>query len=460
MDKLLYVELQEVQEHLGVRQLRWEVEREIDYWKANVGQQDDEVTWGRFKPMLAFRSPSVRDLLIEALCRRPSGANEGLNGYVLSQIGWHLMQFAAAGECLRQGTALLRNGEQRGVSELENRRRLIQALHHILAAGGLTEVSLGDAASEEIDHQELLYPANDYRRRSFVYSALYRQLIEHEEWWLTRAWGRSELRVGLLLQALYPGRHPRGNQTTRPRTAMEYDAQDGSEDSSMALDLMVKAARAKQTNAAEHLKSHEVRLQRAFFSNLLHASSDAEDHELAKRCLLLAKSLSTEAPEKPSASTKRPQRTHGRASATSTATSKLEFDSLDARSDDRTAKAEEVCRKALADAGVEDRWIYEVKTVGKKLSTIMPGGHDPAGLLKEMRNGWLHMKMFREGSDIGFVADMMARWADVLSNQADQIQDKRLEAAAKNPTEPAGGESQLGQEIEQFFFAWAAFWLV
>lgn len=465
MGKLVYVELQEIHEHLGEQHLRWEVEKEIDPWKPGAGVLDDQVAWGRFKPMLAFKSPAARDLLIEAICRKRPKANEGLNGYVLSRLGWRLMQFAAAGECLRQGTALLRNARPKASVELETRRRLIQAQHHILAAGDLSGVGLGDDRSEELDHQDLLYPADAYRRRSFVYSGLYRQLIEHEEWWLTRAWGRSEMRVGLLLQALYPGWHARGTQTARPRTAMECEADDTSDESLRALDQLVVAANKKRADASAQLQAHELRLQRAFFRSLLHAASDAEDHELAKRCLHLTKSLSAETNKKPTGPGRRPSVSQSATQSDTIATAKLEFDVLDARSADRTSEAQDICLTALSDVKIEPRWIFEVTRVGKRLAADVPSGLDPRmalASLKELRDGWVNEPSIKSGGVLGFVADMVARWADVLSNKADQIEDRRLEAAA-NATSQVPDErirlSQLDQEVEEFFIAWTAFWL-
>ena len=465
--KLLCLELQEVHEHLGVRQLRWEVEEDIDGAGVGADPYDDETTWGRFKPRLAIRSPSVRDLLIETICRNRSLSTDALHTYLLSRLGWRLMQFALAGECLRQGTALLRNTDPTGSIKLESRRRLIQAQYHILAAGNLSGVNFGDVRGEELDIQELLYPADDYRRRSYIYSVLYKQLIEHDDWLITRAWGRSELRVGLLLQALYPGWHPRSTQTARPKTAMEYAALDRSDDAIRALDQLVVAAERKRDEASAQTQAHELRLQRAFFRNLLHAASDAEDHELAHRCLLIIKQISANAPERSSVSSRRSIVASPRVPAGNIATSKLEFDALDGRSDDRAAAAKDVCVRALEHAGIDERWISEVKRIGKKLAVEIDSRPDPImvlGVLKELRDGWLHVPTLQNGGDIGFVADMVARWADFLSNQADQIEDKRLDVYSRvrissQAIEDHRQVTQIKDEIEAFLVAWTAFWL-
>ncbi|WP_158219589.1 hypothetical protein [Ideonella sp. A 288] len=455
---LLSIELQDSDEYLGPRQLRWEVEKDLEQWDLDFIRHEDDAAWGQFKPVLVFRNANVRDVLIEAVCRRLSFSPDDPRAFALTRIGWGLMQLAAAGECMRQATALLRNADPHGADSPDRFRRLVQALHHVSAAGALKGIELGDARNEEIDHQTLLFPAEHYRRRAFTYSVLYRQLVERDEWWLTRATGRSELRVGLLLQALYPGRHPRSTETQYPPTAMETDASQADDASHHALDKLVKNARVKRENSLGTVQGHEPLLQAEFFQNLLLAASDAEDHELAKRCLEIVKEL-VKQPSGTVANSKRGSGVSGELRAPVRRTLKLEYDILDAGGTD-SEDAARICLAALKLVDKDGLWVYKLKLLAEYLFDISQQGGDPfraPGALRELRDGWL--ALIHSADELAFAADMMARWADVLSNEADRIQDGCPTKVAPSKSADKTGEPTSDNELAKFFVAWTAFWL-
>lgn len=161
--------------------------------------------------LLAFASSSLRSEFISGLLEDESRDPRA------TRCSWAHANYLLAQECLRQGTAQLRHLSTDSIDSPYAVRRIVQAIYHGLVSLRVKEpthklgVTSADPGLETYDTMTSvvstslpsglyapMLPADENKRYRYLYSFLYRSLVEANLWKLGRSFGRPDIRLDLL----------------------------------------------------------------------------------------------------------------------------------------------------------------------------------------------------------------------------------------------------------------------
>jgi hypothetical protein len=146
--------------------------------------------------VLAFKSSVLRSSFVSALI------DDEAHTTSKTTCSWSHVNFLLAEECLRQGTSQLRHLSTDSMESPYASRRVVQAIYH-----GLLSLEVTVFSPDVTSHGELygtMLPVDGNKRYRYLYSFLYRNIVESGVWKLGRAFGRPDLRVDLLKLFIQP----------------------------------------------------------------------------------------------------------------------------------------------------------------------------------------------------------------------------------------------------------------
>jgi hypothetical protein len=184
----------ELVEAVGRRQRRFELQHFPDDAQPDDGE--------RAALLIDLRHEEMRELFFAEMGddSSPTAGDPLPNG----REEWHLINLVLAEESLQQATAQLRNLHSRELVSAYVHRRMIQAIYH-----GLMSHTYDSKAHKRMGELPITprcaLPPQRLKRFRYLYAFLYRKCIENApEWSLGRSFGRSELRLSLLLMFASP----------------------------------------------------------------------------------------------------------------------------------------------------------------------------------------------------------------------------------------------------------------
>lgn len=116
---------------------------------------------------------------------------------------FEIINFILAEESLRQATSQLRNLESGASNAAYSTRRVVQAIYHGLVSIN-KKINIIPSTDLHTGGFSLTFPIEKIKRYHYLFSFLYREIVENGNWRLARSFGRSDVRLDLLTIFLSP----------------------------------------------------------------------------------------------------------------------------------------------------------------------------------------------------------------------------------------------------------------
>jgi hypothetical protein len=147
------------------------------------------------KKSMRFRTKEWCGIFTEAwLGQDKNGINE-----ITAGGRWVLINFVLAEECMRQATAQMHHLEAGAMDNAYTTRRLVQTIYHGLMSLDCPLTADFSEKFVKFGLTALTLPTEPGKRFRYLYTFLYRHCVEEDQWRLGRAFGRSDVRLDLLI---------------------------------------------------------------------------------------------------------------------------------------------------------------------------------------------------------------------------------------------------------------------
>lgn len=157
--------------------------------------------------VVTFASPRLRALFVRlwtATDGESSAPQIPVNRF--PELTWPHVNFVLAEESIRQSTSQLRHLPHETPDSAYTLRRAVQGLIHGLASLPISRASFQVAHSLSGGLYGPALPEDAEKRYRYLYVFLHRRVIEGDAWRMGRSFGRSDLRLEMLILLLFPDR--------------------------------------------------------------------------------------------------------------------------------------------------------------------------------------------------------------------------------------------------------------